>query len=92
VEIVCRAQDCGAFDLSGYAVQTYLGLGDGRYLPTEGRQNLLTYKIPAEATVGQRSGTVETRIFGENGDVFEVITLEIEVIPALKPDITTSNN
>ena len=96
------------FDLTGYTVQTYLTvealqqhgmvcgghvLRDGMYLQTDAAENVISYTIPASATVGQRRAFAETRIFKEHGantgtfDVFEVIRVQIDVLPAAKPDV-----
>lgn len=93
VNITCRSRDTGqAFDFEGYEIQTHLSFGtDCRYVPTAIVDNLVSYKIPADISVGQRMGIAETRIF-KDGDVFEVLRINISIAKAEKPDIVPGDN
>lgn len=88
VNITCKNRGTGEpFDFTGYTVQTHLRFGDDqRYLNTAIVENLLSYKIPADASLGKQDGIAETRIF-KNGDVFEVLRIDIKVSKADKPDL-----
>ena len=87
INITCKNHETGqALDLTGYTVQTYLQFGKtGEYIPNTVVANLVSYKIPATASVGARTGVAETRIF-KDGDVFEVFRVNITVKKANKPD------
>ena len=88
ISITCKSRETGEpFDFDGYTVQTYLAFGQTkRYVPTAIVENVVSYKIPADISLGTRSGIAETRIF-KNGDVFEVYRFNITVRKAQKPDI-----
>lgn len=88
INITCKSKETGAaFDFDGYTVQTYLAFGARKqYVGNIIVDNLVSYKIPAEISLGARSGTAETRIF-KDGDVFEVLRINITVQKAVKPDI-----
>lgn len=88
VSITCRSKDTGqAFDFDGYEIRTHLSFGvDRRYVQTVVEDNLVSYKIPADISLRQKFGVAETRIF-KNGDVFEVLRINIAVAKADKPDI-----
>lgn len=87
INITCKSAETGqAFDFDGYTVQTFLSFRDNQqYVSTAIVDNLLSYKIPAEISVGARNGVAETRIF-KNSDVFEVLRINITVKKAEKPD------
>ena len=87
ISIKCKSRETvEAFDLAGYTVQTHLSFGVKRqYVPTAVVDNVVSYKIPAEISLGERYGIAETRIF-KNGDVFEVFRFNITVKKAEKPD------
>ena len=87
INITCKSRETGEpFDFSGYTVQTHISFGVRRqYVPTTIIENVVSYKIPAEASLGARSGIAETRIF-KNGDVFEVFRFNVTVKKADKPD------
>ncbi len=93
VNITCRSKDTGqAFDFDGYGIQTHLSFGtERRYVQTVVVENVVSYKIPADISLKQRSGIAETRIF-KNGDVFEVLRINITVAKADKPDIVPAEN
>lgn len=93
VNITCRSKDTGqAFDFDGYDIQTHLSFGTARrYVQTVVVENLVSYKIPADISLKQRSGIAETRIF-KNGDVFEVLRINITVAKADKPDIVPAES
>ena len=88
INITCKSRETGeAFDFTGYTVQTHLSFGEKRqYAPTVIIENLLSYKIPAEISLGARRGIAETRIF-KNDDVFEVFRFNIAVRKADQPDL-----
>ena len=92
VNITCKNKATGAnFDFTGYTVQTYLSFGsEEQYVPTAIVGDLLSYKIPAEISLGSRFGIAETRIFKDDssGDVYEVLRINVKVCKAKKPDIT----
>ena len=87
MNFTCTVDDTGApFDFGGYIVQTWVEFGGvGQYIPTTIVENLLSYKIPAELSKGKKRGVAETRIF-KDGDVFEVMRVNITVFSADKPD------
>ena len=90
VNVTCKNKATGqAFDFSGYTVQTHLSFGKNkRYVNTAIVGNLLSYEIPADISLGVRSGIAETRIFkNEDDDVFEVLRINVVVHKAYKPDI-----
>ena len=88
INITCKSKETGrAFDFTGFTVQTYLAFGAHKvYVNTAIVDNLLSYKIPAEVSVGTTFGVAETRIF-KDGDVYEVLRVNVEVKRAEKPDI-----
>lgn len=88
INITCKSKETGeAFNFSGFTVQTHLAFGAKKqYVPTAIVDNLVSYKIPAEISLGARSGTAETRIF-KDGDVYEVLRINITVQKAEQPDI-----
>lgn len=88
INITCKNKETGeAFDFDGYTVQTHLDFGERKqYVPTTVVDNLVSYKIPAEISLGVWRGTAETRIF-KNGDVYEVLRINVTVQKAEKPDI-----
>lgn len=92
VNITCKNKATGeAFDFGGFAVQTHLAFGEQtRYVPTTVVGNLVSYKIPAGISLGVWRGTAETRIF-KDGDVFEVLRINVTVQKAEKPDIVPQN-
>lgn len=87
INITCKSMETGEpFDFDGFTVQTHLRFGERRqYVPTTIVENVVSYKIPAEASLGARTGIAETRIF-KNGDVFEVYRFNIAVKRADRPD------
>ncbi len=87
INITCKSADTGnAFDFTGYTVQTYLSFGAHRqYVESIIINNMVSYKIPATISLGVKSGVAETRIF-KNGDVFEVLRINVSVRKAEKPD------
>lgn len=92
VSITCKNKATGeAFDFGGFAVQTHLAFGTKKqYVPTAIVDNLVSYKIPAAISLGTRSGTAETRIF-KDGDVYEVLRINVTVQKAEQPDIVPQN-
>lgn len=75
------------FDFDGYTVQTWVAFGTrNQYVPNTIVENLVSYKIPAALSLGAKAGLAETRIFKSNGDVFEVLRVNISVHKAGKPD------
>lgn len=88
VNITCKSRETGEnFDLTDYVVQTHLSFGQHQqYVNTAKIGSMVSYKIPAEISLGARKGVAETRIF-KDGDVFEVLRINIEVYKADKPDI-----
>ena len=87
INITCKSRETSeAFDFSGFTVQTHLTFGARKqYVENIIVDNLVSYKIPAEISLGARSGTAETRIF-KDGDVYEVLRINIAVQKAVKPD------
>lgn len=87
INITCKSKETGEpFDFDGFTVQTFLDFGNRRqYVQSTVIENMVSYKIPAEASLGARSGIAETRIF-KNGDVYEVLRINITVKKADKPD------
>lgn len=88
LNITCRNPVTGEpFDFEGYDVQTWLSFGLKKmYVPNTIVENLVSYRIPADMSLGAKSGIAETRIF-KNGDVFEVLRVNVTVYKAGKPDI-----
>lgn len=87
INITCKDQDGEDFDFDGYTVQTHLSFaGKRQYVPTMISDNLVSYKIPAEISLSARNGVAETRIF-KNGDVYEVLRINVVVRKAEKPDL-----
>lgn len=88
INITCKNRETGEpFDFTGFTVQTHLAFcGKRQYTQTIIMENILSYKIPAEISLGARRGIAETRIF-KNGDVFEVLRLNVSVRKAEQPDI-----
>lgn len=92
INITCKSRETGeAFDFAGFTVQTFLAFDTRRqhvsqYVQTAIVDSMVSYKIPAEISVGSTRGVAETRIF-KNGDVYEVLRLNITVRRAEKPDI-----
>lgn len=88
INITCRSKETGAaFDFDGYTVQTHLRFGPKKqYINTVIVDNLVSYKIPADISLGAKNGIAETRIY-KNGDVYEVLRINITVQKADKPDI-----
>ena len=91
VNITCKDRTTGeAFDFTGYTVQTHLSFETKKqYVPTVIVENIVSYEIPAEISLGAKHGTAETRIF-KNGDVFEVLRVNVNIHKAEKPDIEPS--
>ena len=92
VNISCKSKETGRdFDFSGYTVQTYLSfVANKAYANTAIVENVLSYKIPAEISVGQARGIAETRIF-KDGDVYEVLRINVKIEKAEKPDVVPQN-
>ena len=92
VDIACKDKATGNdFDFTGYTVQTFLKFGSQRqYIETIIIGSTVSYKIPASISKGAKSGIAETRIF-KDGDVYEVLRINIKVAKAEKPDIVPSN-
>lgn len=88
VNITCLDKETKeAFDLSEFTVQTHLSFESNRqYVNTVAAENIISYKIPAEISKGTRKGIAETRIF-KDGDVYEVLRINITVKKADKPDL-----
>lgn len=88
MQIPCKDKETGQdFDLMGYDIQTWIAFGTNkRYVPTVVAGNLVSYKIPADMSLNTRRGVAETRIF-KDGDVFEVLRVNITVYKAEKPDL-----
>lgn len=88
MQITCKDKATKqAFDLTGYDVQTWISFGSNqRYVPTVVVGSLVSYEIPAEMSLGTRRGVAETRIF-KDGDVFEVLRVNITVYNAVRPDL-----
>ncbi len=89
INITCKSKETGEdFNFNGYTAQTYLTFGaKNRYVTTDINGNIVSYKIPADISRGMTSGVAETRVF-KDGDVYEVLHINITVIKAEKPDIT----
>ena len=87
INITCLSRETGEpFNFEGFTVQTHLAFGALRqYVPTAIVGNVVSYKIPAEASLGALCGIAETRIF-KDGDVFEVYRINIAVNKADQPD------
>ena len=85
VQINCKDQEGQDFNFDGYEAQTYLRMGKEMYLPTVKVGNVLSFKIPAEVSVGQLSGRSETRIF-KGDDVASVIEIKYDIVPSPKPN------
>ena len=92
VNITCKSKETGlAFDFTGYTVQTHLAFGSHKqYVNTVIVDNLVSYKIPAEVSLGTFIGVAETRIF-KDGNVFEVLRINVTVKKAEQPDIVPNN-
>ena len=91
INITCKDQNNVDFDFEGYTVQTYLSFGINReYVPTVIAGNIVSYKIPAEISLKARNGVAETRIF-KNGDVYEVLRINVSVRKAEKPDLAPAD-
>ena len=87
VQITCLDQDnVTPFDFDGYDVRTWLSLDGGMYVPTVLAGNIVSYEIPAAASVGEESATAETRIF-KDAKVFEIIHVDISIVKADKADL-----
>lgn len=88
INITCLNNDTEEpFDFEGYTVQTHLSFDtEKQYVDTAIVDNILSYKIPAEISLGAERGIAETRIFKE-GDVFEVLRIDITVKKADQPDL-----
>ena len=88
MQITCKDKATGQdFDLTGYDVQTWISFDSNqRYVPTVIVGSLASYEIPAEMSLGTRRGVAETRIF-KDGDVFEVLSVNITVDKAERPDL-----
>lgn len=93
IQIACKSRETGnEFDFDGYTVQTHLSFGTKKmYVPSVVVGNIVSYKIPAEISIGVYSGVAETRIF-KNGDVFEVLRINVFVSKASKPDIVPNDD
>ncbi len=93
IQIACKSRETGnEFDFDGYTVQTHLAFGPKKmYVPTVIVENIVSYKIPAEISIGTKAGVAETRIF-KDGDVFEVLRINALVAKAVKPDIVPNDN
>lgn len=88
INITCKSKETGNnFDFTGYTVQTHLHFGSiKQYVNTAIVGSLVSYKIPASISLGTRSGIAETRIF-KDGDVYEVLRINVTVRKADKPDL-----
>ena len=87
VSITCKNEEGAPFDFEGFDVQTHLSFGaNRRYVPTSIIDNIVSYKIPADISVSSNYGIAETRIF-KNGDVYEVLRINVTVEKANKPDL-----
>ena len=88
INITCKSKETGQnFDFTDYVVQTFLAFGMRKeYVNTAIGGNLLSYKIPADISLGTKNGVAETRIF-KNGDVYEILRINIAVHKAAKPDL-----
>ena len=89
INITCKSKETGYdFDFTGYTVQTRLHFGTRKeYVNSTIINNIVSYKIPAAISLGTRSGIAETRIF-KDGDVYEVLRINVTVRKADKPDLT----
>lgn len=89
INITCKSQETGDdFDFEGFSVQTHLTFGARKqYVNTTIAGNIVSYKIPAEISLGSSGGVAETRIF-KNNDVYEVLRINVAVRKAQKPDTT----
>lgn len=87
INITCKSQETGEdFDFEGFTVQTHLAFGTRKqYVDTTVISNIVSYKIPAAISLGAREGVAETRIF-KDGDVYEVLRINVAVRKAQKPD------
>lgn len=92
INITCKDKKTGEpFDFDGFTIQTHLSFSHVKqYLATAIVGNIVSYEIPASASVGEQRGICETRIFKDD-DVFEVYRININVIKAEKPDIVPAN-
>lgn len=94
INISCKSKETGMpFDFSGFAVQTFLkfdkpAMPVSQYVPTAIVDSMISYKIPADISLGAIRGVAETRIF-KNGDVYEVLRINVAIKKAAKPDIAT---
>ena len=88
INVTCKSRETGAdFDFTDYTVQTHLHFGNKKeYVTTTIVGNMVNYKIPAEVSLGARNGIAETRIF-KDGDVYEVLRINVKVMKADKPDL-----
>lgn len=88
INITCKSKETGQdFDFTDFTVQTHLAFTKkSQYVNTVIAGNIVSYKIPAEVSLGAKSGVAETRIF-KDGDVYEVLRINITVKKASKPDL-----
>ena len=88
INITCKSEETGdPFDFSGFTVQTHLSFyPDEQYVDTVIVENIVSYKIPASISKDKARGVAETRIF-KDGDVYEVLRININVRKADKPDL-----
>ena len=88
ITITCKSSETGnPFDFTGFTVQTHLSFTKkSQYVDTVVANNIVSYKIPAEVSLGAKSGVAETRIF-KDGDVYEVLRISVSVSKASKPDL-----
>ena len=93
INITCKSKETGEpFDFTGFTVQTYLSFGEYQeYVNTTIVENLVSYKIPAEASLGAAYGVAETRIF-KDGNVYEILRINVNVRKAEKPDTEPNQN
>lgn len=93
VNITCldeRTSD--PFDFTGCTAWTWVRMGERElYVPTAIVGNVLSFKIPAELSVGCSSGFSVTRIQREGVDVFSVAEIRYKLIPSEKPDVAPPN-
>lgn len=93
VNITCLDENQEDFILEGYTAQTHVsflsrsGQAVEQYLETETENNIVSFTIPAALSVGMMEGVAEVRIFGGQGDVLSVISLDIQIERSKKPDI-----
>ena len=85
-EITCKDQDGNNFDFTDYEIRTWMSFNGGTYVPTVIAGNLVSFEIPASASVGMKRARIETRIF-KNGKVFEIIRFNVSIIPSEQPDL-----